>query len=73
MDTVLVRKRKPRSKGKRDINLKDIETIVVSHERTEKELSEHFPKGWHYLPDEIYKELKYVPADFEVLEHHIKV
>lgn len=73
METVLVRKRKPRSKGKRDINLKDIDTIVVSHERTEKELSEHFPKGWHNLPDEIYKELKYVPAHFEVLEHHIKV
>ena len=73
MKTVLVRKHKPRSKGKRDINLKDIETIVVSHERTEKELSEHFPKGWHNLPDEIYKELKYVLAHFEVLEHHIKV
>jgi hypothetical protein len=58
METVLVRKRKPRSKGKRDINLKDIETIVVAHEHTEKELSEHFPKGWHYLPDKIYKELK---------------
>ena len=35
--------------------------------------NQHFPKGWHELPDEIYKELLYTPAKFKVLEHHVKV
>ena len=66
-------KRKLRQKGKRDINLQDIKTTIVPHERTENELTAQFPKGWHALPDEVYKELTYVPAYFEVLEHHVKV
>ena len=32
-----------------------------------------FSKGWKCLPDEVYKELKYIPATFKVLEHHVKV
>lgn len=71
METVLVRR--PRPKGKRDINLKDIEVEVISHECTDKELAKQFPAGWHSLPDEVYKELQYIPARFKVLEHHIKV
>ncbi len=62
-----------RSKGKRDINLKDVEVEVISHACTDKQLNEKFPKGWHELPDEIYKELQYIPAKFKVLEHHIKI
>lgn len=69
---VLVR-RKPRAKGKRDLNLKDIETVIVMHECSEEELAGQFPSGWHALPDEIYKELKYIPGHFEVYEHHIRV
>lgn len=72
IEEVLV-KRKPRAKGKRDVNLKDIETVVVVHECSGEELAKQFPAGWHALPDEVYKELKYIPGRFEVTEHHIKV
>ena len=72
IEEILV-KRKPRAKGKRALNLKDIETVVVTHECSEEELSVQFPRGWHALPDEVYKELKYVPGRFEVQEHHIRV
>lgn len=71
IEEVIVRRK--RSKGKRDINLKDVEVEVISHTCSDEQLNERFPKGWHELPDETYKELKYIPASFKVLEHHIKV
>lgn len=71
MEKVIVRKK--RSKGKRDLNLQDIEVEVIHHDCSEEELQEHFPKGWHPMEDEVYKELQYIPARFKVLEHHIKV
>lgn len=42
-----------RSKGKRDLNLKDIEAGLICHDCTEEERQEHFPKGWHALGDEV--------------------
>ena len=71
IDEVVIRRR--RTKGKRELNLKDIEVEVVSHECSEEVLREHFPKGWHCLADEVYKELQYIPAKFKVLEHHVRV
>ena len=71
MEQVIVCRKK--SKGKRDLNLKDIEVEIIQHECTPEELQEHFPKGWHSLEDEVYKELQYIPARFKVLEHHVKV
>lgn len=59
--------------NKRDVSLADIDTEAVVHELTEEELKEKFPKGWHELEEEVYKELKYVPGKFLVIEHHIKV
>lgn len=72
MEEVLV-KRKPRAKGKRAFNLKDIETVIIIHECSQEELAVQFPRGFHALADEVYKELKYVPGRFEVHEHHIRV
>jgi transposase len=69
--TVIVHRKK--SKGKRDLNLSGIEVEVVMHECTESELQEQFPNGWHSLPDEVYKELQYIPARFKVLEHHVRI
>lgn len=46
---------------------------MVNHDCSEEELREHFPKGWHPMEDEVYKELQYIPSGFKVLEHHIKV
>ncbi len=71
IENVVVRKR--RTKGKRELNLKDIEVDVISHTCTAEQLAQHFSKGYHELPEEIYKELKYVPASFRVLEHHIHI
>ena len=71
MEKVIVRK--PRAKGKREINLKDIEVEIIPHDCTEEALRKQFPNGWHQLEDEVYKELQYIPARFKVLEHHIKV
>lgn len=70
IEKVIVRHR---TKGKRELNLKDIESESVFHECTKEQLQEHFPKGWHELPDEVYKELQYIPARFKVLEHHVKI
>lgn len=71
IEKVVVRRK--RTKGKRDLNLQDIEVEVINHDCSEDELREHFPKGWHPMEDEVYKELQYIPARFKVLEHHIKV
>lgn len=71
IEKVIVRRK--RSKGKRDLNLKDIEVEIIQHDCTQEELQIHFPKGWHVLEDEVYKELQYIPSCFKVLEHHVKV
>ena len=54
-------------------NLKDIEVEIIQHDCTQEDLQAHFPKGWHVLEDEVYKELQYIPSCFKVLEHHVKV
>lgn len=53
-DTVPVRK--PRPKGKRVVDLSGIKATVESHYLEENTLIELFPKGWHQLEDEIYRE-----------------
>lgn len=65
--------RKPRPKGKRGVDLSGIKTTVESHYLEADTLDEMFPKGWHQLEDEVYKELKRIPESFEVVEHHIGV
>ena len=41
--------RRKRSKGKRELNLQDIEVEVINHDCSEEELQKHFPKGWHSM------------------------
>lgn len=53
--------RKPRSNGKRAVDLSEIKTTVESHYLEDNTLMERFPKGWHQLEDEVYKELKRIP------------
>lgn len=65
--------RKPRPKGKRAVDLAGIKTTTESHYLDEAALNDTFPKGWHQLADEVYKELKRIPASYEVVEHHIGV
>lgn len=65
--------RKPRPKGKRTVDLAGIKTTTESHYLDEATLNNAFPRGWHQLEDEVYKELKRIPASYEVVEHHIGV
>lgn len=65
--------RKPRPKGKRGVDLAGIKTTTESHYLEESVLNNKFPQGWHQLEDEVYKELKRIPASYEVIEHHIGV
>lgn len=69
-EKVVVRKKR---KGKRAADLKDIEVVIDEHLLSDDELSEIFPDGYRRLPDEIYKDLEYIPAKFLVHEHHIGV
>ena len=51
IEKVVVRRK--RTKGKRDLNLQNIEVEVINHDCSEEELREHFPKGWHPMEDEV--------------------
>lgn len=62
IQTVVIR-RKAKTKGKRESDLTGIETIVEPAVTIpEERLTELFPKGYHQLPDEVYKDLEYQPA-----------
>ncbi len=72
METVIYHRRKP--KGKREEDLSGLETVVEETVTIPDErLEELFPNGYHRLPDEIYKDLEYIPARCIVHEHHIAV
>ena len=68
-EKVIIRKKA----GTRNLNLKNIETETVDHDCSAEELREAFPNGYHQLEDEVYRDLKYLPAKFLVTEHHVKV
>lgn len=60
--------------GKREEDLKDLPVRIINHELTDEELVMHFGEsGYKRLPDEVYKKLNYIPAVYEVQEHHIAV
>ena len=72
-DAELTETRKPKQKGKRDADLKNLPIKVIEHALPEEELREKFGDSWRRLPDEVYKRLGFHPATFEVEEHHIAV
>ena len=65
--------RKSRPKGKRNVDLSGIKTVTEGHYLSGEVLNDRFPKGWHQLDDEVYRELKRIPASYEVVEHHVGV
>lgn len=71
IETVIVRKKK--AKGKREEDLKGIDVEPKYHILSEDTLNDRFPYGYDRLPDEVYKELEYIPAKFVVYEHHIAI
>lgn len=72
IEEVVVVKRK-KQKGKREADLKHIETQIDMHEISDERLSELFPRGYDRLADEVYCDLEYVPAKFIKHEHHIAI
>ena len=62
--------KRKKSKGKRKDDLSGFPVRVVMHEIPEDELKELFPNGYTRLPDETYTKLNFIPASYEVLEHH---
>ena len=71
--TTVVRTVRKKSKGKREADLKFVETQVDVHALAKEHLDAIFPKGYDKLPDEIYYDLEYVPAKFIKHEHHVEV
>lgn len=72
IETVVVKRKRP--KGKREIDLKDVEMIVEEAFTLPKEkLDELFPRGYRKLPDEIYTTLEHIPAKFIAHEYHVSV
>ena len=68
-----LKKSKPKQKGKRDADLKNLPVKVIEHTLSEDKLKETFGDSWRRLPDEVYKRLAFHPAVFEVEEHHVAV
>ena len=68
-----VRSHVRRKKGQREQELKDLPVRIEEHTLGEEELSREFPGGYRRLPDEVYKNLDYIPARYEVVEHHLAV
>ena len=72
METITYKRKK--TSGKRDRDLEGIEVIVDDTiTLPEAELKERFPYGYNRLPDEIYRELEFIPSKFLVHEKHIAV
>ena len=73
-DLELPKKRGRKRTGKRDEDLSGLDTNIITHYLSEKELIDEFGEnGWKQLPDSISRRYKFVPARVEVDEHHIGV
>lgn len=66
--------KKPKTKGKRDLDMAGLKANRIDHYMTEEELIAEFGEnGWKQLPDEISRQYSFTPAKIEVEEHHIGV
>ena len=70
----VVRRRKPKKKGRREEALKDLPAEEHRHGISKEEPDAAFGEGnWHRLPDEEYKRLRYEPASRTVEKHIVEV
>ena len=53
----VVRVRRKKTNGKREADLKFVETQINVHSLSEEKLSELFPGGYNNFPDEVYYDL----------------
>lgn len=70
-EDVVVKRRK--TKGKREEDLKGIDTEIIPLDIDKEKLIEMFPNGYKRLPDEVYKRLEFIPQTFKVKEYHVVV
>ena len=74
-DEVLPKKRTPKKKGQRELDLKEFpEEIIPAYSVPEEELDAFYGKGnWRRMPDEIYKRLRHEPESWTVEIHTVEV
>lgn len=74
IDEVVERKKKPKLKGQREINLAGFEEKEIPHSLKDDELDSFFGEGnWRRLPNEIYKRLACIPTQWIVEVHNVDV
>ena len=74
MNEVIEKKKKPKVKGQRDINLAGFEEKEFAHFLKDDELNDFFGAGnWRRLPNEIYKRLACIPTQWIVEVHSVDV
>lgn len=59
--------------GKKKEDLSKLTKQVITHSISEERLKKEFPEGWNRLPDEVYTNVEYIPAQYIAIEHHIEV
>lgn len=73
-DTVPEIKKRSKTKGKRDADLKDFPEEDFPHDVSTETLDAFYGAGnWKSMPDETYKRLRYQPATWLVEKHIVKV
>lgn len=74
IDKVVERKKKPKVKGQREINLAGFEEKEISHSLKDDYLDSFFGKGnWRRMPNEVYKRLACIPTQWIVEVHNVDV
>ena len=74
IDEVVERKKKPKVKGQREINLAGFEEKEIPHSLEDAYLDSFFGKGnWRRMPNEVYKRLACIPTQWIVEVHNVDV
>lgn len=74
-EDVLPKKRTPKKKGQRELDLKEFpEEIIPPYSVSEEELDKFYGKGnWRRMPDETFKRLRHEPESWTVEIHTVEV
>ena len=74
-EEVLPSARKKKSRGQRDLNLKEFpEEVLPVHAVPVERLNEFYGEGnWRRMPDEVYKRLRHEPESWTVEVHTVEV
>ncbi len=70
-EEVIIRRKK--KAGKKEADLSGFPADIEEHILSEEELATLFPAGYRRLPDEVHREVDYIPVQFHVREIHTAV